>query len=232
METPLADDTTVPLAKLDMETQKDLPTAQAASPAELENQVAPTARSVDKLASPPYPIQPCSKRKTGISTVDKRSIPPKRQLLGGCTLQIQRLPGAGTPRWERWGCQPKGGPLPPWTSLRLVQPPYQWQSLLWQWQSPHPGGRIKEWILHVCQLWLPWWRSWIWRPPQWQLAARGLQWEELAEEIWQKATLECVMHHFPPFQDPLWRTTPTSLKEQGGWPPGNKVIMVSVTDMH
>ena len=53
VETPLADYTTVPLAKPNTETDKDLLTAQAASPAKLENQVVPTARLVDKLASPP-----------------------------------------------------------------------------------------------------------------------------------------------------------------------------------
>ena len=52
METPLADNTTVPLAKPNAKTQKDLLTGQAASPAKLENQVAPTARLVDKLAGP------------------------------------------------------------------------------------------------------------------------------------------------------------------------------------
>ena len=71
METPPADHITGPLAELDTKTQKDLPTAQAASPAKdtetqndllttqvaspakLESQVAPTARSGDKLTSPP-----------------------------------------------------------------------------------------------------------------------------------------------------------------------------------
>ena len=55
METPPADGTTVPSAKPDTETQNDLPTTQAASSAELENQVALTTGSVDKLAGPPTP---------------------------------------------------------------------------------------------------------------------------------------------------------------------------------
>ena len=55
METPLVDDTTVPSAEPDTETQRDLPTGQVASPAKLENQVTPTAGSVDKLANPPTP---------------------------------------------------------------------------------------------------------------------------------------------------------------------------------
>ena len=46
-KTPLVDDTTVPLAKPNAETKKDLPTAWAASPAKLENQVAPTTALVD-----------------------------------------------------------------------------------------------------------------------------------------------------------------------------------------
>ena len=40
-ETPLVDDTIVPLAKPDAKTQIDLPTTWAASLTELENQVAP-----------------------------------------------------------------------------------------------------------------------------------------------------------------------------------------------
>ena len=51
-ETPLADETTVPLAKPDAETKKDLLTAWAASPAEFGNQVTPTARLVDKSSGP------------------------------------------------------------------------------------------------------------------------------------------------------------------------------------
>ena len=52
METSLADNTIVPLAKPDTETKKDLPSAQATSPAKLENQAAPTAGLVDKSADP------------------------------------------------------------------------------------------------------------------------------------------------------------------------------------
>ena len=54
-ETPLADDITVPLAKPDTETKKDLLTTQTASPAKLENQVTSNAGSVDKSAGPPTP---------------------------------------------------------------------------------------------------------------------------------------------------------------------------------
>ena len=52
-ETPLVDHITVPSAELDTETQKDLLMAQAASPAELENQIAPFTRSGNKLTSSP-----------------------------------------------------------------------------------------------------------------------------------------------------------------------------------
>ena len=54
-ETPPGDDTTIPLAQADTETPKDLLTDQAASPAEVESQVVPITRSVDKLAAP-HPI--------------------------------------------------------------------------------------------------------------------------------------------------------------------------------
>ena len=52
METPPVDDTTVPLAKPDTETKKEMLTAWATSPAKLDNQVTPTTGLVDKLASP------------------------------------------------------------------------------------------------------------------------------------------------------------------------------------
>ena len=55
-ETPLVDHTTVPSAKLDTKTQKDVVlTTWAASPGELENQVTPITRSGDKLSGPPTP---------------------------------------------------------------------------------------------------------------------------------------------------------------------------------
>ena len=53
VETPPADDTTVPAAKLDTGVQKDLSATWGASPTKLEDLVAPTVVSVDKLASPP-----------------------------------------------------------------------------------------------------------------------------------------------------------------------------------
>ena len=55
VETLPADDTTVPVAKPNAKIQKDLPATQGASPAKLEDPVAPTAIPVDKLASPPTP---------------------------------------------------------------------------------------------------------------------------------------------------------------------------------
>ena len=55
MEAPPTDKNTVPLAKPNAETKKDLLTAQAASPAKLGNQVAPTARLVDESAGLPTP---------------------------------------------------------------------------------------------------------------------------------------------------------------------------------
>ena len=55
METPQADDTTVPVAEPDTKIQKDLPATQCASPAKLEDLVIPTKISVDKLAGPPTP---------------------------------------------------------------------------------------------------------------------------------------------------------------------------------
>ena len=69
VETPPWNDTTVPLAKPDTETLKDLLTAQAASPAKLENQVAPTTGSVDKLAGPPTPSSHVVKERWCVSTV-------------------------------------------------------------------------------------------------------------------------------------------------------------------
>ena len=51
--TPLANDTTILLAKPKARIEKDLPAAQGASPARFEDLVAPTAALVDKLASPP-----------------------------------------------------------------------------------------------------------------------------------------------------------------------------------
>ena len=55
MEAPPADKNTVPSAQPNTETKKDLPTAKAASPAKLGNQVALTTRSVDESAGPlPY----------------------------------------------------------------------------------------------------------------------------------------------------------------------------------
>ena len=62
-ETPPGDDTTVPLAKPDTKTPKDLLTAQASSPVKAKSQVAPTTRSVDKVADP-HPIWPCRRGKT------------------------------------------------------------------------------------------------------------------------------------------------------------------------
>ena len=53
VETPPADDTTVPVAKPDARIQKDLAATWGASPTKLEDLVAPTAILVDKLASPP-----------------------------------------------------------------------------------------------------------------------------------------------------------------------------------
>ena len=47
------DENTVPLDKPDTETKRDLPTAWAVSPAELGNQVAPTAGLVDESAGLP-----------------------------------------------------------------------------------------------------------------------------------------------------------------------------------
>ena len=68
-ETPPADDTTVPLAEPNAETPKDLLTTWATNPAELENQVTPTAGSVDKLASPPTPSGHTVKERQCVSTV-------------------------------------------------------------------------------------------------------------------------------------------------------------------
>ena len=51
-EAPHTDENTVPFAKSNAEAKPDLPTAQAASPAKLGNQFAPTARSVDESAGP------------------------------------------------------------------------------------------------------------------------------------------------------------------------------------
>ena len=95
VETQLAYDTTVPSAEPNTKTQKDLPTTWAASPAKLENQVAPTAGSVAKSAgSPtPYPSWLYGKRKTGISTVDKGSLPPKGGCCGGAPYK------SGEPGW-------------------------------------------------------------------------------------------------------------------------------------
>ena len=53
VEAPLVDNTTVLAAKSDARIQKDLPAAWGASPARLEDPVAPTAILVDKLAGPP-----------------------------------------------------------------------------------------------------------------------------------------------------------------------------------
>ena len=55
VETPPADDTTVLAAKPDAGIQKDLPATWGASPARLEDPVAPTAVLMDKLAGPPTP---------------------------------------------------------------------------------------------------------------------------------------------------------------------------------
>ena len=55
VETPLVDDTTVMATKPDVQTQKDLPATQGASPTKLEDTAAPTVVSVDKLAGPPTP---------------------------------------------------------------------------------------------------------------------------------------------------------------------------------
>ena len=55
VETLPADDTMVPAAKPSTKIQKDLPAAWGASPAKLEDPVAPTTIPVDKLASPPTP---------------------------------------------------------------------------------------------------------------------------------------------------------------------------------
>ena len=73
--------------------------------------------------------------------------------------------------------------------LRSVWPPYCQWSPQWQWQSLPPWGRIKEWVLLVCLLWPPQWRSWISMP------LRGLPWRNWQKKIWQKATPECVTHH-------------------------------------
>ena len=53
VETPLVDDTTVPVAEPNAKIQKDLPATWGTSPANLEDLVAPTVVSVDKLACPP-----------------------------------------------------------------------------------------------------------------------------------------------------------------------------------
>ena len=53
VETPPVDDTTVLAAKPDAEIQKDLATAWGANPAKMEDLVAPTVVSMDKLAGPP-----------------------------------------------------------------------------------------------------------------------------------------------------------------------------------
>ena len=84
METSPADHITVPLAKLNAETQKnlltvqaasptedtemkkDLPTAWAASLAELEGQVAPTARSVNESVALPTPSGHMAKGRLGV----------------------------------------------------------------------------------------------------------------------------------------------------------------------
>ena len=68
-ETPLADGTTVPSAEPNAETKKDLLTTWATSPTELENQVAPTARLVDKSASPPTPSGHPVKERQYMSTL-------------------------------------------------------------------------------------------------------------------------------------------------------------------
>ena len=54
-ETPLADDATILLAKPKAMMKEDLPAAQGTSPTRLEDPVAPTATSVDKLANPSTP---------------------------------------------------------------------------------------------------------------------------------------------------------------------------------
>ena len=55
VEAPLADNTTVPAAKPDTRIQKDLPATHGASPARLEDLVAPTTILVDMLAGSPTP---------------------------------------------------------------------------------------------------------------------------------------------------------------------------------
>ena len=51
--TPSADDTTIPLAEPKAMIKEDLPATEGTSPARLEDPVAPTASSMDKLANPP-----------------------------------------------------------------------------------------------------------------------------------------------------------------------------------
>ena len=50
--TPSVNDTTIPLAKPEARIEKDLPAAKGASPARLEDLVAPTTALLDELASP------------------------------------------------------------------------------------------------------------------------------------------------------------------------------------
>ena len=67
-ETPLMDETTVPSAKPNAETKKDLLNAWAASPAELGNQIAPTSWLVDESEAP-YPSGCLLKEKQCVSAL-------------------------------------------------------------------------------------------------------------------------------------------------------------------
>ena len=136
METPPVDDTTVPSAESNTKTKNDLLTAQATSPAKLENQVAPTAGSVDKLARPPTP--------------------------SGCTVKERKCVSTLTASME---------------------------------------------ILNL-------------EPPSVVIGHQGARVEELSEgDLVEGCPWMCS-------------SSPTSLKEQGRWPPRNGVTMVSLADMH
>ena len=87
VEAPPVDETTVPVAKPNARIHKDLPATQGASPARLEDPVAPTTILVDTLAGPPT-LASHMVRRSGISVVDKGSFLSRGGHCGKCTLQI------------------------------------------------------------------------------------------------------------------------------------------------
>ena len=95
VETPLMDNITVPVAEPDAKIQKDLMTTWGASPAELEDQVAPTNVTVDKLAGPPTPAGHMVRKRQEYPQWIKVHSSQKAAAVGGTSSKSREL------RWHR-----------------------------------------------------------------------------------------------------------------------------------